>query len=58
MTTTNHNLPPSSLTSIMALGSSSSTSLSRRRSVICHKVDDTSTYKSESYPVVTDAYQV
>ena len=36
MTTTNHNLTSSSLTSITALGSSSSTPLSRRRSVICH----------------------
>ena len=36
MTTTNHNLTPSSLTSITALGSSSSTPLSRWRSVPPH----------------------
>ena len=58
MTNTNLNLTSSSLTSITALGSSSSTPLSRRCSVIYHRVDGTSTYKSEGYPVATDAYQV
>ena len=54
MITTNHSFTSSGLTSIMALGSSSSTPLSRRRSVpphLRHRVGGTSTYKSEGYSV-------
>ena len=52
VTTTNHNFTSSGLTSITALGSFSSTSLGRRRSVspyLNHIVGGTSTYKSEEY---------
>ena len=48
MTTTNHNFTSSGLTFIVVLGSSSSTPLSRRRSVppyLRHRVGGTSTYK-------------
>ena len=61
VTTTNHDFTSSGLTSITALGSSSSTPLSRRRSVpphLRHWVGGTSIYKSEGYSVATDAYQV
>ena len=47
MTTTNHSFTSSGLTSIMALGFSSSTPLNRRRSVpphLRHRVGGTSTY--------------
>ena len=47
MITTNHSFTSSGLTSIMVLGSSSSTPLSRRRSVpshLRHRVGGTSTY--------------
>ena len=54
MTTTNYDPTSSDLTSITALGSFSSTPLSRRRSVpshLRHRVGGTSTYKSEEYSV-------
>ena len=54
MTTTNHNFTSSGLTSIKALGSSSSTPLSRRRLVpphLRHRIGGISTYKSEEYSV-------
>ena len=47
MTTTNYSFTPSGVTYIMALGFSSSTPLSRRRSVpphLRHKIGSTSTY--------------
>ena len=52
MTTTNHDFTSSGLTSIMVLGSFSSTPLSRRCSIplyLRHRVGSTSTYKSEGY---------
>ena len=52
MTTTNHSFTSSDLTSILALSPSSSTPLSRRRSVppyLHHRVGGTSTYKSKGY---------
>ena len=55
MTTTNHSFTPSSLTSIMMLGFSSSMLLSRWCSVpfhLRHIVGDMSTYKSKEYFVV------
>ena len=48
MTTTKHSFTSSGLTSIMVLASSSSTPLSRRRSVpphLGHRIGGTSTYK-------------
>ena len=54
MTTTNHDFTSSDLTSIMALGSFSSTPLSRQYLVpphLRHRVGGTSTYKSEGYSV-------
>ena len=47
MTITHHSFTLSGLTSIIALDSSSSTPLSRRRSILphlCHKIGGTSTY--------------
>ena len=54
MTTTNHSFTSSGLTSIMVLDSSSSTPLSKQRSVpphLHHRVSGMSTYKSERYSV-------
>ena len=54
MTIINYSFTSSGLTSIMALGSSSFTPLSRRRLVpphLRHKIGGTSTYKSEEYSV-------
>ena len=54
MTTTNHSFTLSGLTSIIVLGSSSSTPLSRWRLVpphLRHRVGGTSIYKSEGYSV-------
>ena len=59
MTNTNYSFNSSDLTSIMALGSSSSMPLSRRRSVpppLHYRVGDTSTYKLEGYSVAMDVY--
>ena len=52
--TTNHDFTSSNSTFITALGSFSSTPLSKRRSIpphLCHRINGTSTYKIEEYSV-------